>query len=164
MFPCMGKKEKSSLQSPRKFVREAVLVLVQVLFWYWGKLQNLCVFKLWVVAFWSGMDIYVRTWSELCGLQLVGKFSVYCWDGRKFNPKECNETVFSLQEFTLCFYLSFVIDQVKEWTAWCMMSKNFVWMKSSYYIIHTLNDKFNSVVHQYLKHKPCCSHSDCISF
>lgn len=52
--------------------------------------------------------------SELCGLQLVRKFGVYWWDGRKFNAKESDETVFSLQEFTLCFYLSFMIDQVKE--------------------------------------------------
>lgn len=121
-----GEKEKSSFQSPRNFVRGVLLVLVQVLVWYWGKLQK--------SVFWSEMNVYVRTWSELCGWQLVGKFSVYWWGGRKFNPKECNETVFSLQEFTLCFFLCFVIDQVREWTTWCTMSSTYC----------------NSIVYQYL--------------
>lgn len=63
------------------------------------KLQNLLVLSYEWVTFWSGMNVSVKTWSELWGLQLVGKLIVYWWDGRKFSPKECNETVFSLPRF-----------------------------------------------------------------
>lgn len=113
-----------------------------------GPIVSLVLRKAAKSVFWSEMNVYVRTWSELCGWQLVGKFSVYWWGGRKFSPQECNETVFSLWEFTLCFFLCFEIDQVKEWTTRCT--------KSSTYC--------NSIVHPYLNWKPCWSQDILIAF